>query len=85
MENNQEDLLENYVQLIGRMLEMMQSDPELARSAVESGVVQEMRQLLSDMLRRFCDSIDADIEAGKVTDSQDNKQYMELRAKINTL
>ena len=80
--NEGQDALKLYVQMIQMALNIMQSDHDVAKEAVEKGYVSEIINSARAVLERLCDSIDADIEAGRITDPALLKQYQELREKI---
>ena len=80
--NEEQDALKLYVQMIQLALNLMQRDPNVARKAVEQGLVSEFISSAKTVLNRLCDSFDADIIAGRVTDQELLEKYQELREKV---
>lgn len=80
--NEEKNVLELYVQMIQMALDIMQKDHEVAREAVEKGLVSKIIDSTKTMLDRLCESFDAEIAAGHITDQALLKQYQELREKI---
>ena len=85
MKNDPKNLLENYVQLMEKALEMLKRDPELAQSAEGLTVLENLKKSLRETLNRFCENMDAEMAEGKITDEAILKQYKELRDKIANL
>ncbi|MBR4499855.1 MAG: hypothetical protein IKP11_04875 [Paludibacteraceae bacterium] len=80
--NEGKNVLELYVHMIQMALDIMQKDPDVAKEAVETGLVSEIIDSAKTMLDRLCDSFDAEVAAGHITDKDLLKQYQELREKI---
>lgn len=83
--NEEKKVLESYVQMIQMALDIMQRDPNVAKEAVEAGLVSKIIDSLKTVLDRLCDSFEKDIAAGRITDQELLKRYQELHEKIKEL
>ncbi len=82
---SQNETLRLYESFMENAILLMQKNPDLAKAALASGLVDDMIASMKMVIKKISDSIDADIQNGKITDAATIDQYNELKKKTENL